>query len=169
MIYLPTELFHEIDSFLNSRELFKLRQVNQMFKSQVEDYGDKNIVKRKQFGLIRDWQLLFLKTECYGLKEQIYNPIKCKNHIGLLKFISRYPEFDKLFNELKRDVGGFLKPMILYYKKRIHELDKFVEIFDCKYYEENYRECLYFNNNNNNNDELGSFLLLIAGIRCLQG
>lgn len=166
-IYLPNEMFHEIDSFLNSRELFKLRQVNRRFKRHVEEYADRNIVKRKQFGLIRDWQLLFLKTECFGLKDQIYNPIMCKNHIRLLKFISRYPEFDKLLKELKRDVGGFLRPMILYYEKKIHGLDKFVEIFECEYLmekKENHRSCF-----NYNNDELGSFLLFIAGIQCLQG
>jgi len=161
---LPIEIFHEIDSFLNFREIFKLRLVNRVLKEQAEDYGKRNVIKRKKFGLIRDWQLLHLKSECFELKEQIYKPILCKNHLLLLKFIANYPEFRGFILELKWDIKGFIKPMIKYYEKRINELNKFVEIFDCEYLmiESRKNYCA-------SNYEFGAFLLLVAGLKCMQG
>jgi hypothetical protein len=178
LLNFPIEIFHEIDSYLNNGEIFKLRRVNRQFKQQAEDYGNRNIIRRKEFGLIRDWQLLLLKTEYFGLKEQIYKPIMCKDHLFLLKFISQYPEFHKLIRELRMDVNGFLKPMILYYETH-GGLDEFIKIFECENLIEkrdNNRYNNRYNNRDNNRDnnrcfnhELSSFLILISGLKCLQG
>ena len=165
----PVEIFYEINSFLTPLEIFKFRLINRQFKQQAEDYADKMILMRRRerrFGLIREWQLLLLKTESHSLKEQLYKPILCKNHILLLKFIVNHREFLSLVSDLKRDVNGFLKPMLSYYKERIRDLDEFEELFECKHLMKReavegkcFREY----------DEFGYFLLLLSWLQHLQG
>ena len=158
---LPLEIVNKIDSYLSPKELFRLRLINREIKGQVEEYAKRNLVTKMSFGLVRDWQLLMLKTGHFSLKEQIYTPIKCKNHIKLLKFIANYPEFRGLYNELRNDVRGFLKPMIKYYENRIHGLDKFVEIFECEY--------LMRREESGSVYDYEYFFMIIAGLQCLQG
>lgn len=170
---LPEVLKFKVFDFLDDKGICAARS---SLREDVENYLRERRLKKVLCGLsvTRMWQLSCLLDKKNGdfsmetVLFHVHNPIYCRDHIKLLRFLSIYPEFIVPFTRLRQDRNGFILKMKNMYSQRIHGLEQFLEVMGLEAENKSNRsedvKMFYWDTD----DNINVFIMLMMGLKCMQ-